>query len=49
MSPYYIRSREGEPMQRVISKPKSNSKPYRKNKQNIDNLEFPASENNKAF
>lgn len=49
MSPNYIHNRECEPMHRVISYPKSNSKPYRRSKQNINSFGFPTGENSIVF
>ena len=49
MSPEYFRSREDETLNKGISQPRSNSKPYRRNKQNIDSFGFPAGESSKAF
>ena len=49
MSLDYIRNREDETPHKVISQPKSNSKPYRRSKHNINSFGFPAGENCKAF
>jgi hypothetical protein len=49
MYPEYFRSTEDETLHKGISQPRSNSKPYRRNKQNIDSFGFPAGESSKAF
>ena len=45
----FICSTEVEPIQRIILKPKSNSKPYKRNNQNIVCFGFPTGENGRAF
>ena len=49
MSLEYFRSREDETRHKGISQPRSNSKPHRKNKQNIDSFGFPADESSTTF